>query len=323
MNSPRPISDRNVNLDIYETTTGSPQSGVSWAAVFAGAAGAFSLSLVLFILGTGLGLSIVSPWDGRGISGSSVGISAFLWMAVTQILASIVGGYLAGRLRVKWVKVHDDEVFFRDTAHGFIAWSVATLGAAFFFVMPMMALIGTGVHAATTTASTTMAAGALTAENTMSRNVSNAPAASSAATSSTTNTLGINNSLSYSIDSLFRVDPKTKPGGGSTDNAEVTRIFVTDLMRGELPDEDRTYVAQVVAARIGSSQADAEQRVSKLFMNLLATEETMKQKTKEAADAVRKATAHASLWMVISLLAGAFSASFAATFGGRLRDKIA
>jgi hypothetical protein len=134
---------------------------------------------------------------------------------------------------------------------------------------------------------------------------------------------GSGGSLGYSIDSLFRVDPKTKPGASSNDNAEVTRIFVTDLLRGQLPDEDRTYVAQVVAARTNTSQAEAEQRVGKLFNDMLIAEENLKQKAKETADTARKASAHAALWMVIALLAGAFSASFAATFGGRLRDKIA
>ncbi|HEX2585704.1 MAG TPA: hypothetical protein VHL14_11255 [Steroidobacteraceae bacterium] len=322
MNSPRPISDRNVNLDIYETTSGSSMSGVSWAAIFAGAAGAFSLSLVLFILGTGLGLSMISPWSDRGVSASAVGTSAFLWTALTQILASIVGGYLAGRLRVKWVKIHDDEVFFRDTAHGFIAWSVATLGAAVLFIMPMMALVNTGVHVASNTASATVAASVVATGNAANQG-STIPMMTTAGSTSANTSVNSGNSLGYSIDSLFRVDPKTKPGVTSNDNVEVTRIFVADLMRGQLPDEDKTYVAQVVAARTNTSQADAEQRVGKLFNDMLIAEENMKQKAKETADAARKASAHAALWMVIALLAGAFSASFAATFGGRLRDKIA
>ena len=132
MNSPRISGDLNFSPDNYETTNSS-LSGMSWGAIFAGAAGAFALSLVLFILGVGLGLTTLSPWGGKGLSPTGLGISALLWMAITQIIASVVGGYLAGRLRVKWVRIHDDEVFFRDTAHGFIAWSIASLGAAFFF----------------------------------------------------------------------------------------------------------------------------------------------------------------------------------------------
>jgi hypothetical protein len=302
MNSPRMTGDRNVNADVYETNNSSLLSGVSWSAIFAGAAGAFSLSLVLLTLGIGLGLTTLSPWDGKGVSPTGVGISALLWLAVTQIMASIVGGYLAGRLRVKWVKVHDDEVFFRDTAHGFIAWSIATLGAAFFFVMPLVAIVNNGAHAAATASGQALATGSV------------ALASGTTATPST---------LNYSIDSLFRVDPKTKPASATTDNGEVIRIFAADLITGTLPPEDKSYVAQVVAARTGTSQADAEQRVSNLFTNIVNAEMNIKQKAKETADAARKAAAHAALWTVIALFAGAFCASFAATFGGKLRDKIA
>ena len=41
---------------------------------------------------------------------------------------------------------------------------------------------------------------------------------------------------------------------------------------------------------------------------------------KSAADEARKASAYASLWLVVSLLVGAFVASLMATFGGRQRD---
>src|SRR4051812_15647905 len=100
---------------------------VSWGAVIAGAVGAAALSLVLFLLGTGLGFAVASPWAGEGITGTTAGVSAIVWVTVVQLAASVLGGYLAGRLRTRWVTVHTDEVFFRDTAHGFLAWAVATL----------------------------------------------------------------------------------------------------------------------------------------------------------------------------------------------------
>jgi MFS family permease len=107
------------------TTTS--EGAVSWGAVIAGAVGAAALSLVLFLLGTGLGLAAVSPWSREGISGTTAGVSTIIWITVVQLLASALGGYLAGRLRTRWVTVHTNEVFFRDTAHGFLAWAVATL----------------------------------------------------------------------------------------------------------------------------------------------------------------------------------------------------
>ncbi len=88
------------------------------------------MSLILVLLGFGLGFSAVSPWADSGISAKGLGISTIVWLAFTQIVASGLGGYIAGRLRVKWANMHGDEVYFRDTAHGFLAWAVATLVTA-------------------------------------------------------------------------------------------------------------------------------------------------------------------------------------------------
>ena len=95
-------------------------SGVSWAAIFAGAAAAAALSLILLVLGTGLGLASVSPWSSHGIEATTFGVSTILWISFVGLVASAVGGYIAGRLRTKWAGVHTDEVYFRDTAHGFL-----------------------------------------------------------------------------------------------------------------------------------------------------------------------------------------------------------
>src|ERR1700680_304017 len=99
-------------------------SGLSWAAVIAGAFVAAALSLILLALGTGIGLSSVSPWSNVGASTATVSWMAIVWLIVTQIIASTMGGYLAGRLRTKWVNTHTDEVYFRDTAHGFLVWAL-------------------------------------------------------------------------------------------------------------------------------------------------------------------------------------------------------
>ncbi|KGK43385.1 hypothetical protein LH51_00240 [Nitrincola sp. A-D6] len=100
---------------------------VSWAAIFAGATGAAALSLLLLILGAGLGFSTVSPWAMDSSSTTRIGFAAIMWLSFTQLAASGMGGYLAGRLRTRWAAVHTDEVYFRDTAHGFLTWAVASL----------------------------------------------------------------------------------------------------------------------------------------------------------------------------------------------------
>ncbi|MDP9530272.1 hypothetical protein [Pseudomonas protegens] len=280
----------------------SHHSGVSWAAIFAGAAAAAALSLILLLLGFGLGFSAVSPWAGNGISAKGLGISSILWLALTQILAAGLGGYIAGRLRVKWANLHGDEVYFRDTAHGFLAWAVATLVTATLVVGSVSSVIGGGVRAGAQVASA--AAGAAT-------QVAGHAAAQ-----------GAPDDYGYFVDSLLRDD---RPVAVSEDAARgtVSRIFVRSLSNdGQLLPEDRRYLAQVVAQRTNLSQAEAEQRVDEVFAKTQQAVNEAKQAAREAADSAAKVAAWSSLWMFIALLCGAFFASLAATFGGRRRDAV-
>src|SRR5215831_11826374 len=102
-------------------------SGVSWAAIIAGAFAMAAASLILLALGSGLGLASVSPWYNSGPSATTFGVWAAIWLVVVQWISAALGGYVTGRLRTKWVGVHTDEVYFRDTAHGFLAWAVAAV----------------------------------------------------------------------------------------------------------------------------------------------------------------------------------------------------
>src|SRR5580700_8855086 len=119
----------------------------SWGAILAGAAVAVSLSLVLLTLGAGLGFASISPWPGRGVSGGTFTVASTIWLIVTQWLSAAAGGYLAGRLRQRWLATHTHEVFFRNTAHGLVSWGVATLFVAAVLASSFTGLIGGGVHA--------------------------------------------------------------------------------------------------------------------------------------------------------------------------------
>src|SRR4029450_7423713 len=141
LSSARPLDS--ARDDAVAATT----SAVAWSAIVAGAAGAAALSLILLILGVGLGLSSVSPWSGRGISAPTFGVSTILWVTFTQLAASALGGYAAGRLRTRWTGTHTDEVYFRDTAHGFLAWALATLVTAATLTSAIGSLGSGGVQA--------------------------------------------------------------------------------------------------------------------------------------------------------------------------------
>jgi hypothetical protein len=286
---------------------------VSWAAIFAGAAAAAALSLILLVLGTGLGLSAVSPWSQAGITAATFGLSTILWITLTQAVASGMGGYLAGRLRVKWVAVHTDEVFFRDTAHGFLAWAIASLATAALLGSVMGSIVGGGVQAGAS-----VAGGAVSAVTT---------GAAAMAGSATSKADDGSSPMGYLMDSMFRKDTNAAnaaPTGGESpatgSSAEVARIFMNSINTGALPPDDARYLGQIVAQRTGLSQADAEKRVGDIYNRAQTQWREAQASAKQAADAARKATSYGALWLFVSLLIGAFVASLAATFGGRQRD---
>ena len=296
-------------------------SAVSWAAIFAGATGAAALSLILLILGTGLGLSSISPFTGEGAGAETFGVSTIAWLAFTQLAASGIGGYLAGRLRKRWMSTHIDEVYFRDTAHGFLAWALATLVTAAMLTSVVGSIVGTGAKAASA-----VAGGAATAATATA-----APAAMNAEKSG-------NGGSGYFVDALFRPNSAAaattaasapamasmspNAGDNGSANAEAGRIFASALQTGALPANDASYLGQLVAQRTGMSQADAEKRVADTFASMNSKADQAKADAKLAADKARKASAYTALWLFVALLLGAFVASFAATFGGRQRDLI-
>jgi hypothetical protein len=245
-------------------------------------------------------LSSVSPWAYEGASPTTLGVSAIVWLLLMSALASGLGGYLAGRLRVKWSDADANEAFFRDTAHGLLAWAVATVITAALLTSAASSMVGAAVKtgAVATTAAVGTVAGATAAT----------PGASDAA-------------QNYYVDMLFRSDKPLEPGANSdAGRREAAPILANALVQGELSQGDRAYLAQTVAARTGLSPADAEQRVAKTFTAAKLTADAATAKAREAADAARKVSAYTALWVFVSLLLGAFCAAFAATTGGRQRD---
>jgi hypothetical protein len=286
----------------------SAASAVSWAAIFAGAFGAVAVSIILIELGLGLGFSSTSAWPNSGASLATLGVMGGVWLILVQWIASAIGGYLAGRLRTKWTGVHTDEVFFRDTAHGFLAWSLATV-------------IGVLL----------IAVGSATVINATSRVVGGAASAGTAAATNAASQQVQPIGDRYYVDMLYRpgnAAPSGAPqatganqaagqGNAGNDRAMVLRIFARDLPKGGLTPEDRTYVAQSVATRSGISQSEAEQRVDQTVAQIKSAEDQARQ----AAEKVRKATAFGAIVTALAMVVGAFIASVSAALGGKLRDE--
>jgi len=251
------------------------------------------------MLGAGLGLSSVSPWS---YSAKVMGISTIAWLAFTQLAASGIGGYIAGRLRTRWLNVHDNEVYFRDTAHGMLAWAVASLLTASLLTSAATSVLGGAADVAGT---------AVSATTTLAGNAKVNP-------------------VDYFTDLLLRSEQVTVAADSTVINSsgnsngvrlEVSRILSTNVVNGALSPSDRDYLARLVARRADMSQMDATKRVDAVFEQFNKSVTETRNSGKIAADQARKAAANSALWMFVALLLAAFVASLAATLGGRQRDK--
>jgi len=241
---------------------------------------------VLTSLGAGLGLTSISAWPNAGASATTFTISAGIGLIVIQWLASALGGFITGRLRTKWTGLHTHEVFFRDTAHGFLSWALATIVGTFLLAAVASLAAGAGVRAASTAAG----------------------GAAQAATSAVSN---------YAVDGLFRSEHADASENTQEVTAQATRILANGVRNGDVPPADRTYLAQIVASKTGLSQADAQKRVD----DTIAGVKNAETKLRQAADATRKATANFAIFTALSLLIGAFVAMAAAAYGGSVRDE--
>lgn len=202
-------------------------SAVSWPAIFAGGAAAAAISLILLAFGAGVGFSAISPWS----SGSTLTVfrlSSGLYFVVMAMLASSVGGYLAGRLRTRWQGANSREVFFRDTAHGLLAWAVATLLSAVVLSSAASTLVG----------------------------------GTTAALARTGQASGV---LGDTVDDLLRGDAESMrdAAAGNATRAEITQLLARAVQPGrDFGVNERAYLAKIVAAHTGVSLGEAEQKAS-------------------------------------------------------------
>jgi hypothetical protein len=285
--------------------SGAAPSVVSWSAIIAGALAAASLTLILSALGAGLGLISVSPWSNEGVGAGTLAVSAGVWLIVIQWLSTAFGGYLTGRLRTRWRGIRTDEGMFRDTAHGFLAWALATVVVAGLLSSAVSAVVSGGTSLASSAVQGT---------------TQGATIAASKSDESTQS--GSADVTGYFVDMLFR--PATAEAGATPapnsqagdPRAEATRILARGAFTGEFPDNDKAFLATLVSQRTGMSTDEARRRVE----DVLGRVDQAKEAAKKAADEARKTAATTSLMMALSLLIGAFIGGVAGAVGGRHRD---
>ncbi len=298
------ITNTGVQVDDAETA-------VSWKAILAGATGSIAVTMILVAFGIGVGFTVISPWSGQGVSATTFTAAAGVYLFVVAMLSSTIGGYLAGRLRSRWFTVNEHERYFRDSAHGFVVWALATIVTATVLGSAVSGLIGGAV--ATVTPVAAGAAASQPSDIYVDQLLRTNPAQGTAnATPATAAAQATSPTVGEQTAAPLQGGQIAAPARGNVGNrAEITRIIAPAMLKGgAVSDGDKKYVASIVSARSGISQADAESRVDYVITQ-----------AKQAADKARKSTALFGLWLAASMLAGALSAALAAIEGGNLRNR--
>jgi hypothetical protein len=266
-----------------EMVAGTGVAGVSWAAIFAGAVVAVATSLTLFALAAGLDLAALTHGALRTDSEGSLTIMAAVALIVTQWLSAALGGYIAGRLRTRWIAIHTHEVFFRDTAHGFITWCVATV------------FLASGLLASASAAVAARAQGAGAVSY-----MREALTVSGAGASATTDGASA---------------PAAEAGTGESAAYEEEDPVLT------APAVPPAYGELVVPEGPGSAAATKARENYLKHRTPLTHRVPLFARTPAAADPDRRAAAAlSSVLTALSMVVGAFIASVAAALGGRQRD---
>ncbi len=223
---------------------------VSWAAVAAGAFVAAATALILLALGAGAGLSSLSPWASSGCDAVLQSEPA-RWRAACDRRSRVVRTrrlHRGARLRTRWVSVHTHEVYFRDTAHGFLVWAVALVMTAAFLTSAASTMVGAESRAASAAASGT----------------------------------GGTDAHRYFVDRLFRSEQPASSPDATSLRVESSVILAHALAERQLAPDDRAYLVQAVTSHTGVSRSEAEARVTAVFADDQQALDTVRKATAHA-----------------------------------------
>lgn len=282
---------------------------VDWCPIIAGAFLATAISVVLFTFGTGIGLSMVSPYEGEGTSKTAWFMALGLWSLWVVVSSFMAGGYLAGRLRRRVGDGSEHEVEVRDGAHGLSVWAVGIVAGALLLALGVTGLAGGALKVAAPAAAVATAKADPTdfTLDALFRAPATAPATPAAQPVATNDPMMTAPAMAPPAPA-----PAAAPAPRSldADRAEVGRLLTMGMVKGELSADNKTYVARVVSAQTGMSQAESERRVNEVLAE-----------TKRKADQARKLGILLAFFTAVALLVAGAAAAWAATLGGRHRDQ--
>lgn len=271
---------------------------INWPAVFAGNAITGGLILVMLPLGAAAGLAMTSAYPGNSAAATTLGWTAVLWLAFMYLSSVFAGGYVVGRLRPRVGDSNLDEVYFRDGMNGLVFWGVGMIVSALFTFLTVSSAVGTA----------TSAVGQAVAG-----------AATSAGNALTANTDYISDLLLRQAPSGGAI-PSGQPSSDTELRSQIGRILTAGAASGAVNDQDRQYVAALVAQRTGLSEGDARARVDEGIKRANEMKEQAIATAQATAEGARKAAAQLAFWTALLSLVAGLAAIFAARLGGQHRD---
>lgn len=264
---------------------------VSWGAVLAGVVVALVVQLLINMLGIGIGAASLNPGTGDNPSASSFSIGAGIWWTLSGIIASLAGGYAAGRLSGK-----PEE----GTAawHGLTTWALTTL--VIFYLLT--STVGSVLGGAFNTLGSVAAGVGRTAGGAVQTAVQAAAP-----------------SMANVSDPFSRIEQSVRGAASGQDPAAARDAAVAAMRAAVTGDQAqaqaaRDRAAEALAKAQGVPVEQARTQVQQYEQQYRQSADQAKQQATAAADATAKAVSRGALFGFIALLLGAV----ASWFGGRM-----
>lgn len=263
---------------------------VSWGAVLAGVVAALVTQLIINMLGIGIGVATLDPGTGDNPAASTFSVAAAIWWTLSGIIASLVGGYMAGRLcgRPK-----------ESTAgwHGLTAWAMTTLVIFYLLTSTAGSLVGGVFNTIGSAIGGLGRAAGATAQT----------AAQAAAPS-----------LSRVADPFGAIEQQVKDASGGNDPAALRDAAVSSMKAALTGDpaqaqQARDRAAQALSKSANISVDEARNRINQYEQQYKQAAAKAKEQAIEAARTTAKVVSRAALFGALGLILGAL----AAWYGGR------
>ena len=257
---------------------------VSWGAVLAGVAAALVIQLLLNMLGVGIGASTLDAMntaDNPAVSDFS--LSAAAWWTLSGIVASFIGGMVAGRLcgaaqanTARW--------------HGFVSWATTTLVIFWLLTSTLSSILGGTFNAL----GSAISGVSRTAASTVSGVAQNTDGSA--------------------LESRVRrlVNPNDAQ---SVQDSVLAYVRATIAGNQQAADAARENAVQGLARVANISPEEARTRIDQAIQQYRQTLDQAKQQAVEAAEVARTGVASAAIAGFVALVLGAIAAWFGGGVG--------